>query len=96
MVTLLLEGGPDALFEVRTKLAAGQPCLVVEGSGRSADLLGYAVRLARQQQQQPGTGQFSLSQEQRGLLQSRVKQVLHCSGLICVAKTELNCNVLLL
>ena len=95
MVTLLLEGGPDALFEVRNKLAAGQPCLVVEGSGRSADLLGYAVRLARQQQQ-PGTAQFSLSQEQRGLLQSRVKQVPHCSALKWVVKTELNCNVLLL
>ena len=46
LITLLLEGGTDAIYEVKDNLASGQPCVVVEGSGRAADILAYAHRHA--------------------------------------------------
>ena len=46
VVTLLLEGGVSALQDVKENLAGGQPCVVVAGSGRAADLLAYGYRHA--------------------------------------------------
>ena len=42
LITLLLEGGTDAIYEVKDNLGLGQPCVVVAGSGRAADILAYA------------------------------------------------------
>ena len=44
VITILLEGGTDALYEVRDNLMHGQPCVVIAGSGRSADILAYAYK----------------------------------------------------
>ena len=46
MITLLLEGGSDAINEVRDNLSCGQPCVIVDGSGRAADILAYAYKNA--------------------------------------------------
>ena len=46
VITLLLEGGSDAINEVRDNLASGQPCVIVDGSGRAADILSYAYKNA--------------------------------------------------
>ena len=42
IVTLLLEGGRDALRIIKDRLAEGIPCVAIEGSGRAADILSYA------------------------------------------------------
>ena len=42
LITLLLEGGTDAIYEIKDNLGLGQPCVVVDGSGRAADILAYA------------------------------------------------------
>ena len=39
VITILLEGGTDALYEVRDNLMHGQPCVLIAGSGCSADIL---------------------------------------------------------
>ena len=57
VVTLLLEGGTDAIFEVKENLAKGKPCVVIGGSGRAADILAYAQRNASKNTE---TGLYSL------------------------------------
>ena len=44
IITLLLEGGTDAIYKVKDSLELGQPCVIVEGSGRAADILAYGYR----------------------------------------------------
>ena len=46
LITLLLEGGTDAIYEIKDNLGLGQPCVVVDGSGRAADILAYAHNYA--------------------------------------------------
>ncbi len=46
IVTLLLEGGKDAIRIVKDRLAEGIPCVAVEGSGRAADIISYAYKNA--------------------------------------------------
>ena len=43
-VTLVMNGGPIALSDVRHSVSAGRPVLVAEGTGRVADLLTGAIR----------------------------------------------------
>ena len=45
IVTLLLEGGRDALRIIKDRLAEGIPCVAIEGSGRAADILSYAHKV---------------------------------------------------
>ena len=59
VITLLLEGGTDAIFEVKDNLESGQPCVVVEGSGRAADILAYAHRHVTKNSE---TGVFTLKE----------------------------------
>ena len=49
IITLLLEGGTDAIFKVKDSLEQGQPCVIIEGSGRAADILAYGYRHATRQ-----------------------------------------------
>ena len=46
VVTLLLEGGTDAIDEIRENLSSGMPCVIVEGSGRASDIIAYAYHHA--------------------------------------------------
>ena len=46
IVTLLLEGGKDAIRIVKDRLKEGISCVVIEGSGRAADIIGYAYKNA--------------------------------------------------
>ena len=49
VITLLLEGGTDSIFKVKDGLENGQPCVIIEGSGRAADILAYGYRHAAKQ-----------------------------------------------
>lgn len=42
MVTVVLEGGEDALKAVKESVKHGIPAVVVEGTGRAADILAFA------------------------------------------------------
>ena len=44
LITLLLEGGTTAIEKVHDSLDRGVPCVIVEGSGGSADILAYACK----------------------------------------------------
>ncbi len=46
IVTLLLEGGKDAIRIVKDRLKEGIACVVIEGSGRAADIISYAHKNA--------------------------------------------------
>ena len=59
VVSLIVEGGTDAIFEAKDKLSHGQPCVVVEGTGRAADILSYAHRHASKD---AGDGVYKLKQ----------------------------------
>ena len=58
IITLLLEGGTDAIYKVKDSLEHGQPCVIVEGSGRAADILSYGYRHATKQ----STGVYCLKE----------------------------------
>ena len=45
-MTLLLEGGKDAIRIVKERLKSGIACVVIEGSGRAADIIAYAYKNA--------------------------------------------------
>ena len=49
VITLLLEGGTDSIYKVKDGLENGQPCVIIEGSGRAADILAYGYRHATRQ-----------------------------------------------
>ena len=65
ILTLLLEGGTDAIYDVMASLEQGAPCVIIEGSGRAADILAYAYRHAdeietevnKQKQQKESNGE---------------------------------------
>ena len=42
MVTVIVEGGEDALKAVRASVKHGIPTVVVEGTKRAADILAFA------------------------------------------------------
>lgn len=44
IVTLLLEGGKDAIRIIKDRLKEGIPCVAIEGSGRAADIISYACK----------------------------------------------------
>ena len=44
MVTVILEGGEDALKAVKESVKHGIPAVVVEGTQRAADILAFAHR----------------------------------------------------
>ena len=44
VVNLVVEGGIGALYEVKEFLLGKQMVVIVEGTGRMADILGYAFR----------------------------------------------------
>jgi hypothetical protein len=46
IVTLLLEGGKDAIRIVKDRLREGIGCVAIEGSGRAADIISYAYKNA--------------------------------------------------
>ena len=46
IVTLLLEGGKDAIRIVKDRLKEKISCVVIEGSGRAADIISYAYKNA--------------------------------------------------
>ena len=46
VVALLLEGGTEAINEIRKNLSSGMPCVIVEGSGRASDIISYAYHHA--------------------------------------------------
>ena len=46
ILTLLLEGGTDAIHELKSSLSVGKSCVIIEGSGRAADILAYAFKNA--------------------------------------------------
>ena len=48
VVNLVVEGGIGALYEVKEFLLSNQMVVIVEGTGRMADILGYAFRHAVQ------------------------------------------------
>ena len=58
VITLLLEGGTDSIYKVKDGLENGQPCVIIEGSGRAADILAYGYRHATRQ----ATGVFTLKE----------------------------------
>ena len=58
VITLLLEGGTDSIFKVKGGLEKGQPCVIIEGSGRAADILAYGYRHANRQ----ASGAFTLKE----------------------------------
>ena len=43
---MLLEGGKDAIRIVKDRLKEGISCVVIEGSGRAADIISYAFKNA--------------------------------------------------
>ena len=45
IVCVMVEGGPGTIATVINALVNGTPCVVIEGSGRAADVLAYAVNL---------------------------------------------------
>lgn len=46
IVTLLLEGGRDAIRIIKDRLKEGISAVIIEGSGRAADIIAYAYRNA--------------------------------------------------
>jgi hypothetical protein len=46
IVTLLLEGGKDAIRIIKERLKEGISAVIIEGSGRAADIIAYAYRNA--------------------------------------------------
>jgi hypothetical protein len=46
LVAIIVEGGTDAISEAKDHLANGQPFVVIDGSGRAADIIAYAHRHA--------------------------------------------------
>ena len=46
IVTLLLEGGIDAIRIIKERLKEGIAAVIIEGSGRAADIIAYAYRNA--------------------------------------------------
>ena len=46
IVCVMVEGGPGTIDTVRSALINGTPCVVIEGSGRAADVLAYAVYIS--------------------------------------------------
>ena len=46
IVTLLLEGGIDAIRIIKERLREGIAAVVIEGSGRAADIIAYAYKNA--------------------------------------------------
>jgi len=46
IVTLLLEGGIDAIRIIKQRLNSGIAAVVIEGSGRAADIIAYAYKNA--------------------------------------------------
>lgn len=46
IVTLLLEGGYDAIRIIKERLREGIAAVVIEGSGRAADIIAYAYKNA--------------------------------------------------
>ncbi len=46
VVTLLLEGGVDAIRILKQRLAEGISAVIIEGSGRAADIIAYAYKNA--------------------------------------------------
>ena len=46
ILTLLLEGGIDAIHEVKESVNRKEPCVIIEGSGRAADILAFAYNHA--------------------------------------------------
>ena len=45
IVCVMVEGGPGTIDTVRHALLNGTPCVIIDGSGRAADVLAYATKL---------------------------------------------------
>ena len=46
MVAILLEGGLATIKVLKERLLAGMAVVIIEGSGRAADILAYALKNA--------------------------------------------------
>lgn len=49
-VCLVLEGGPGTLETVKSAIQSGTPAVIVEGSGRAADILAFAYNNSREEE----------------------------------------------
>ena len=49
-VCLVLEGGPGTLETVKSAIQSGTPAVIVDGSGRAADILAYAYNNSREEE----------------------------------------------
>ena len=49
IVCVVVEGGPGTVDSTRNALLNNTPCIVFDGSGRAADVLAFAVKIARKE-----------------------------------------------
>ena len=49
-VCLVLEGGPGTLETVKSAIQSGTPAVIVDGSGRAADILAYTYNNSREEE----------------------------------------------
>ena len=47
VVLLVLEGGPNTLLTAATSLEKDMPVVVIQGSGRAADIIAHAFKITK-------------------------------------------------
>ncbi|XP_070535546.1 transient receptor potential cation channel subfamily M member 2-like [Ptychodera flava] len=78
VVCLVLEGGPGTLGEVASATKNGTPTVIIEGSGRAADLLAWAIRNAPEPYREDSKDEKLISFERD--LQRKVEETLKSSS----------------
>ena len=75
IVCIMVEGGPGTIDTVENALKNGTPCVVIEGSGRAADVLAYAVNLYEKLNHSDFSGEKGC-EKLRELIQPKAKTLL--------------------
>ena len=74
ILTMLLEGGTGAIYELKASLDRGEPCVIIEGSGRAADILAYGYKNAVKIEDYQNKGYYFLKQGHINHLEKMLKE----------------------
>ena len=83
IVCVMVEGGPGTIDTVRHALMNETPCVIIDGSGRGADVLAYAVKIAeklRVTDTMSPDEKSDIEEKKKNLISSKAESVLKLKG----------------
>ena len=80
IVCVMVEGGPGTIDTVRHALLNGTPCVIIDGSGRGADVLAYAVKLSEKMNHANSGSEEDKKEKLEKLIRAKTESVLKLKG----------------